>query len=60
MRLRVFVPLFHFSGGVAIAHQQQIHFVARFAVLHDRPDLNIGWRRRAVDGRIRGIDDQRP
>src|ERR1700691_4102706 len=57
---RVLVPLIHLRGGVPVAHQQQVHFVARFAVLHHRPNSYAGRRAGAVDGRVRRIDGHGP
>ena len=40
----VAVPLVHFGCCVAVAHQQEVHLVARSAVLHHRPRVQFGWR----------------
>jgi hypothetical protein len=56
---RVSMPFVQLGGGVAVTEQKQIHFLARFAVLHDGPDLTRGGRAAVHDIRCR-VDHDGP
>ena len=58
--LGVAMPFVHFGGGVAVSHEQKVHLVARFAILHDSPDFDAGGGAGAVDGGVGGIDCDGP
>ena len=57
--LRVGVPLPHLGRGVAVAEEQQVHLVARRAVLQDGPRL-AGGRAGAVDAGSLRVHGHRP